>query len=119
MRMNSYHRSQVRVVEDIAIVVDRKRIAIDTKLQKKGKSLCHSLQPCLGGLLRVTSSGGVSFSISLMGTSVPATPRSSAMRTCNKKVCQSCLFSLGIVAAHTVELSLVKTTCQVATTQSL
>ena len=43
MRMNSYHRSQVRVVENIAIVVDRKRIAIDTKLQKRQKFVILSI----------------------------------------------------------------------------
>ena len=49
--MNSYHRSQVRVVENIAIVVDRKWIAIDTKLQKKRQKFVSFSQamPGLGG----------------------------------------------------------------------
>ena len=61
------------MVEDVAVVVDSKGVTVDTQLQSRVRSgqVGQSL----------TLYGGMSFSISAMGTSVPATPRSSAMRT--------------------------------------
>ena len=64
------------MVEDVAVVVDSKGVTVDTQLQSRVRSgqVGHKY-------IRLTLYGGISFSISAMGTSVPATPRSSAMRT--------------------------------------
>ena len=68
--VSTHHRPQVRVVEDVAIVVHRKAVPIHTKL---GTDIGREVK-------KGTLYGGTSFSISATGTSVPATPRSSAMR---------------------------------------
>ena len=63
------------MVEDVAVVVDSEGVTVDTQLQNTVRS------GQVGSGQSLTLYGGMSFSISAMGTSVPATPRSSAMRT--------------------------------------
>jgi len=72
-----YHWSEIRVEEDVAVVVDGERVAVDAQLQDE--EVRHLLRPH-----KLTLSGGVSLSISSMGTSVPATPNSSAILTCGE-----------------------------------
>ena len=69
---STHHRPQVGMVEDVAVVVHCEAVPVHTKLGGKYTA---------GGQKKVTLYGGISFSISAIGTSVPATPRSSAMRT--------------------------------------
>ena len=68
------------MVEDVAVVVDSKGVAVHTQLQNRVRS-----GQVRSGQVSLTLYGGMSFSISAMGTSVPATPRSSAMRTWAEK----------------------------------
>ena len=72
------------MVEDVAVVVDSKGVTVHTQLQNRVRSGQASSQ-VRSGQVRHTLYGGMSFSISAMGTSVPATPRSSAMRTWREK----------------------------------
>ena len=76
-RRTSHHRSEVWVVENVAVVVDSEWVAVDPKLENGA----IYWTPISLVSLSLTLYGGMSFSISAMGTSVPATPRSSAIRT--------------------------------------